>query len=75
MQTVKNRFLEAKTVRDIDDQVAKILPRFGNPTDRIDLADVRALLELDLHYYSSQVDSVFREAVRLTNHYTESLPN
>ena len=51
MRTVKNRFLEAKTVRNIDDQIAKILPRFGNPTDRIDLADVRALLEQDRHYY------------------------
>lgn len=63
MRTVKNRFLEAKTVRDIDDQVSKILRGLGNPTDRIELADVRALLELDRHYYSSQDDSLLREVV------------
>ncbi len=61
MRTVKNRFLEAKTVRDIDAQVSKILRGLGSPTDRIDLADVRTLLELDRHYYSSQDDSALRE--------------
>ena len=63
MRTVKNRFLEAKTVRDIDDQVSMILRGLGNPTDRVDLADVRTLLELDRHYYSSQDDSLLREVV------------
>lgn len=61
MRTVKNRFLEANTVRDIDAQVSKILRGLGSPTGPIDLADVRTLLELDRHYYSSQDDSALRE--------------
>lgn len=63
MRTVKNRFLEAKTERDIDGQVSKILRGLGNPTTAIELADVRALLELDRQYYSSTNDSFLREMV------------
>lgn len=63
MRTVKNRFLEAKTARDIDGQVSKILRGLGNPTNAIELADVRALLELDRQYYSSTNDSFLREMV------------
>ena len=48
MRTVKNRFLEAKTERDIDGQVSKILRGLSNPTTAIELADVRALLELEV---------------------------
>lgn len=61
MRTVRNHFLEAKTARDIDAQVSKLLRGLGNPTGPIDLADVRELLKLDRHYYSSQDDSALRE--------------
>ena len=47
MRTVRNRFLEARTARDIDAQVSKIFRGLGNPTSAIELADVRDLLELD----------------------------
>ncbi|MDP8989891.1 MAG: DUF955 domain-containing protein [Acidobacteriota bacterium] len=63
MPTVKNRFLEAKTARDIDGQVSKILRGLGNPTTPIELADVRALLKLDRHYYSSTDDNFLREMI------------
>ena len=39
--------------RDIREQVSRILRDLGNPEPPIRLADVRALLSLDLHYYSS----------------------
>jgi len=63
VRTIKNRFLEARTVSDIDTQVAKILRGLGNPTKPIDLTDVRTLLKLDRRYYSSTDDSALREFV------------
>lgn len=63
MRTVRNRFLEARTARDIDAQVTKILRGLGNPTTPIVLDDVRALLELDRQYYSSTNDSWLQEKI------------
>ena len=63
MRTVRNRFLEARTARDIDAQVSKILRGLGNPTGAIDLAEVRELLELDRQYYSSNNDGLLREMI------------
>jgi hypothetical protein len=63
VRTIKNRFLEARTVRDIDAQVTKILRGLGNPKGPIVLDDVRALLELDRQYYSSTNDGLLREMV------------
>lgn len=63
MRTVKNRFLEARTARDIDAQVSKILRGLGNPTGPIELTDVRALLELDRQYYSSVNDGWLHDMV------------
>lgn len=63
MRTVKNRFLEARSARDIDAQVSKILRGLGNPTGPIDLDDVRSLLELDRQYYSSTNDGLLREMI------------
>ncbi len=63
MRTVKNRFLEARTARDIDAQVTKILRGLGNPSGPIELADVRALLILDRQYYSSTNDGLLRETI------------
>ncbi len=63
MRTIKNRFIEARTARDIDAQVTKILRGLGNPTTPIELADVRELLKLDLQFYSSTKDGWLREMV------------
>jgi hypothetical protein len=61
VRTVKNRFLDTRTARDIDAQVGKILRGLGNPETPIDLADVFALLKLDRQYYSTQDDGALRE--------------
>jgi hypothetical protein len=61
--TVRNRFLETRTARDIDTQVTKILRGLGNPTGPLDLDQVRALLKLDRQYYSSTNDSWLREKI------------
>jgi hypothetical protein len=58
---VKNRFLDPRTARDIDNQVAKILRGLGNPEPPLDLADVFELLKLDRQYYPSQDDSALHE--------------
>jgi hypothetical protein len=63
VRTVRNRFLEARSARDIDAQVTKILRGLGNPTSPIDLDEVRSLLELDRHYYSSTNDGLLREMI------------
>jgi hypothetical protein len=63
VRTVRNRFLEARTARDIDAQVTKILRGLSNPTIPIDLDDVRALLKLDRQYYSSVNDSWLQEKI------------
>ncbi len=58
---MRNRFLDLRTARDIDSQVAKIFRGLGNPEPPIELASVFELLKLDRHYYSSQDDSALRE--------------
>jgi hypothetical protein len=63
VRTIRNRFLEARTARDIDAQITKILRGLGNPTGPIELADVRALLQLDRQYYSSTNDGLLRELI------------
>lgn len=63
MRTIRNRFLDERTARDIDAQVTKILRGLGNPTGPIELADVRALLHLDRQYYSSTNDGLLRELI------------
>ena len=58
---MKNRFLEARTARDIDNQVGKILRGLGSPVPPLVLADVFELQKLDRQYYSSQDDGALRE--------------
>ena len=52
-----------RNARDIDRQVEKVLRGLGNPEPPIRLADVRALLTLDLGYYSSVDDGLIRETI------------
>jgi hypothetical protein len=50
-----------RTRRDIDEQVAKILRDLDDPEPPLQLTDVRALLELDLRYYSAADTSYLQE--------------
>jgi hypothetical protein len=58
---LRNKFLDGRSARDIDAQVAKILRGLGNPEPPLDLDAVRELLRLDRQYYSSTDDSAIRE--------------
>ena len=55
--------LSARTARDIDSQVAKVLRGLGNPGPPLDLRLARDLLSLDRAYYSSSDDSAARDNV------------
>lgn len=46
-------FLKDRTARDIDAQVGKILKDLGNPKAPLSLVEVRELLRLDRHYYTT----------------------
>lgn len=61
MQT--NLLLNPKTALAIDERVEKLLKDLGNPAPPLSLDDVRALLKLDLGYYSSADDSWLREKI------------
>ena len=52
-----------KEIIEIDAQVDKVLRGLGNPEPPIRLDDIRELLRLDRHYYSSTDDSVLREFI------------
>lgn len=61
MQT--NKLLDPKTALAIDQRVEKLLKDLGDPAPPLCLDDVRALLKLDLGYYSSDDDSWLREKI------------
>lgn len=58
---MQNIFLRERTAQDINNQVEKVLRDLGNPEPPLNLVDVRELLRLDRHYYSSSEDGVLRE--------------
>lgn len=58
---MKNIHLKARTVADIDGQIAKVLRGLGDPEPPVDLRLVRELLKLDRGYYSTADDSLLRE--------------
>ena len=58
---MKNFIIGAREANDIDVVVAKTLRALGNPEPPLVLADVRALHELDLKYFSSTDDSALQE--------------
>lgn len=60
---MKNKFLDARTAKVIDDQIAKLLRGLGNPDPPLDLDAVRTLLKLDKQYYSSTDDGAVREFI------------
>lgn len=61
MQT--NKPLNPTTIHEIDRRVEKLLKDLGSPPPPLRLDDVRALLKLDLGYYSSGDDSWLREKI------------
>lgn len=58
---MKNTPLKARTVSDIDGQIAKVIRGLGDPEPPVDLRFVRELLKLDCGYYSTTDDSLLRE--------------
>ena len=60
---MKNPSLDDRTVRDIDEQIAKILRGLGTPEPPLDLMIVRELLKLDRQFYSSDDDGLLRETL------------
>ena len=58
---MRNVYLRPTTAQDIDRQISKVLKGLSNPDPPLRLEDVRALLKLDRHYYSSSSDGILRE--------------
>jgi hypothetical protein len=58
---VKNVSLRARTIADLNGQVAKVLRGLEYPEPPIDLRVVRELLKLDRGYYSTTDDGLLRE--------------
>jgi len=58
-----NKLLNPTTTQAIDQRVEKLLKDLGNPPPPLRLEDVRALLKLDIGYYSSDDDSWLRERI------------
>lgn len=59
----KNILLLQATKKDIDERVERVLRGLGNPEPPLRLEDVRALLKLDLAYYTASDPGLAREAV------------
>ncbi|TWU00389.1 hypothetical protein Pla108_13390 [Botrimarina colliarenosi] len=55
--------LTLQDVQDIDARVAKVLRGLGDPEPPLRLEDVRELLTLDLHYYSSSDTGCLQETI------------
>ena len=58
-----NRIIRARTARDIDDRVERVLRGLGDPEPPLRLEDVRELLKLDRVFYTADDPGVLREAV------------
>lgn len=60
---MKNLFLDDRTARDIDDRIARVHRDLDHPGGKLELADVRALLRLDLAYYRADDPGLLQEVV------------
>ena len=58
-----NLLLSPKTAQEIDQRVEKLLNDLGNPKPPLRLKEVRALLRLDLGFYSTSDDSWLRAKI------------
>jgi len=59
----RNRVLSAKTAKDIDERVERVLRGLGHPEPPLRLEDVRELLKLDREFYRADDPGVLREVV------------
>ena len=59
----KNRIISAKTVRDIDGRVERVLRGLGHPDPPLRLEDVRDLLQLDLAFYTADDPGIIHESI------------
>ena len=59
----RNRILSAKTAKDIDERVERVLRGLGHPEPPLRLEDVRELLNLDREFYTADDPGVLREAI------------
>src|SRR6266853_2669711 len=60
----KHHLLSVPVQARIDERVERILRELGNPEPPLRLGDVRALLKLNLGYFSRDDDSLFSRVVR-----------
>lgn len=59
----RNSALSAKTAKDIDERVERVLRGLGLPEPPLRLEDVRDLLKLDRGFYTADDPGVLREAI------------
>ncbi len=59
----KNTLLLPATKKDIEERVERVLRGLGNPEPPLRLEDVRALLKLDLAFYTATDPGLAREAI------------
>lgn len=59
----KGIILPARTAADIDERIARVLARLGDPEPPLDLKVVRASLKLDFGYYSARDSGLLQETV------------
>ena len=59
----RNRIISARTARDIDSRVERVLRGLGHPEPPLRLEDVRELLELDRVFYTVDDPGVVRETI------------
>lgn len=60
---MRNKPIPALVAKDIEAQVKKVLRGLGNPEPPLYLDDVRELLSIDRHYFSSADTGMFRQFV------------
>lgn len=60
---MNNQYLDARTIKDIDQRVDRVHRDLGYIDGKINLAEVRALLTLDLKYYQLDDPNLLNEVV------------
>lgn len=63
MTLARNRIIRAKTARDIDRRVERVLRGLGHPEPPLRLEDVRELLKLDRVFYTADDPDIVRETI------------
>ena len=63
---VRNRIISARTARDIDSRVERVLRGLAHPEPPLRLEDVRELLEIDRVFYTVDDPKVAGEVKRIS---------